>query len=183
MYGELIPLGGGDPIPLIKPKLLIGRRESCDIVLRFGNISAHHCEMSLEGGYWFVSDLNSRNGTKVNGLRVTAKRRIDPGDRLAIAKRNYELRYSPADLGAEGPPPDEAALEDVLGQSLMKGAGLERREQQEKAGRIGVRRPKPPQPQPASTMPSEEPEPGEEDQTIEDEMDDDIDDDVESEGE
>ena len=36
MYGELIPLGGGDPIPLLKKQLLIGRRESCDIVLRFG---------------------------------------------------------------------------------------------------------------------------------------------------
>ena len=135
--------------------------------------------MSLEQGYWFVTDLSSRNGTKVNGLRVTAKRRIDPGDRLAIAKRNYELQYSPTDLGAEGPPPDEAALEDVLGQSLMKSAGLERREQQEKAGRIGVRRPKPTQPQPASTRPSEEPEPVDADDAIEDE----IDDDVESEGE
>ena len=120
MYGELIPFGGGDPIPLVKPTLLVGRRESCDIVLRFGNVSAHHCEMVLEKGYWFIRDLNSRNGTKVNGLRVTAKKRIDPGDRLAIAKHTYEVRYSPAELGAEGPPPDETALSEILGQSLMK---------------------------------------------------------------
>jgi pSer/pThr/pTyr-binding forkhead associated (FHA) protein len=141
MYGELIPFGGGDPIPLVKPTLLIGRRESCDVVLRFANVSAHHCELTLEQGYWFVRDLNSRNGTKVNGLRVTAKKRVDPGDRLAIAQRNYEFRYSPSELGAEGPPPDEAALGDVLGQSLMKSAGLDRREQQAKEGRIGIQRP------------------------------------------
>ena len=30
MYGELIPVGGGDPIPLLKKSLLIGRRESCE---------------------------------------------------------------------------------------------------------------------------------------------------------
>jgi adenylate cyclase len=141
MLGELVPFGGGDPIPLVKPQLLAGRRESCDIVLRFGNVSAHHCEFTLENGYWFIRDLNSRNGTKVNGLRVTAKKRLDPGDRLAIAKRTYEVRYSPADLGAVGPPPDETALGEILGQSLMKSAGLERREYQERGGRMRDRRP------------------------------------------
>ena len=45
MYGQLLPLGGGDPIPLLKTELLVGRRESCDIVLRFANVSAHHCQL------------------------------------------------------------------------------------------------------------------------------------------
>ena len=49
MLGELVPVGGGDPIPLIKEKLLVGRRESCDIVLRFANVSAHHCQLTFEG--------------------------------------------------------------------------------------------------------------------------------------
>jgi adenylate cyclase len=137
MFGELVPFGGGDPIPLMKSELLVGRRESCDIVLRFSNVSAHHCELMVEQGYWFVKDLNSRNGTKVNGLRVTAKKRIDPGDRLSVAKHHYELRYSPAELGAEGPPPDETALGEILGQSLMKSAGLDRRKQQEQDRRVG----------------------------------------------
>ena len=167
MYGELIPFGGGDSIPLMKPSLLVGRRESCDIVLRFPNVSAHHCELSLEQGYWFVRDLNSRNGTKVNGLRVTAKKRVDPGDRLAIAQRNYEFRYSPTMLGAEGPPPDEAALGDILGQSLMKSAGLERREQQTKEGRIGVRRPA----RPTTTTPSQESSQTAEDHSSRDDVD------------
>jgi adenylate cyclase len=141
MLGELIPHGGGDPIPLMKSQLMVGRRESCDIVLRFSNISAHHCELSLEHGYWFVKDLNSRNGTKVNGLRVTGKKRIDPGDRLSIAKHNYNIEYSPADLGAEGPPPDDTLMSDILGESLMDSAGLNRRSKQERDGRIGVGRP------------------------------------------
>src|SRR5207245_361620 len=50
MYGELVPLGGGDAIPLLKKKLVIGRRENCDIVLRFPNISARHCELTLTQG-------------------------------------------------------------------------------------------------------------------------------------
>ncbi len=87
MYGELVPVGGGDPIPLLKTSLLLGRRESCDIVLRFSNVSAHHCQLTVNGGYWYVRDLNSRNGVKVNGLRVAdTEQRLDPGDVLCGGK-------------------------------------------------------------------------------------------------
>jgi adenylate cyclase len=127
MLGELIPVGGGDPIPLLKKKLLVGRREGCDITLRFANVSAHHCQLSLEQGYWFVKDLKSRNGTKVNGTRV-ARKRVDPGDTVAIAKHRYTMNYSPVDLGAAGPPPpDEEEITEILGRSLLDRAGLSRR--------------------------------------------------------
>lgn len=126
MYGELVPVGGGDAIPLLKKGLLVGRRESCDVVLRFSNVSAHHCQLSVSGGYWYVRDLQSRNGVKVNGMRVTDKR-VDPGDILSIARHKYELRYSPIDLGAVGPPPAEVLEADIFSKSLLARAGLEQR--------------------------------------------------------
>jgi len=125
MYGELIPLGGGDPVPLLKKVLLVGRRESCNIVLRFSNVSAHHCQLSINGGYWYVRDLSSRNGVKINGVRVS-ERRIDPGDILSIAKHKYEVKYSPVDLGAVGPPPPDVSDSDMFDKSLLERAGLER---------------------------------------------------------
>jgi predicted component of type VI protein secretion system len=124
MYGELIPLGGGDPIPLLKKQLLIGRRESCDIVLRFANVSAHHCQMYINGGYWFIRDMKSRNGVKVNGIAVQEKR-IDPGDAVAVAKHKYKLSYSPADLGAVGPPPADDLPNEIMKESLLSRAGLQ----------------------------------------------------------
>jgi pSer/pThr/pTyr-binding forkhead associated (FHA) protein len=123
MYGELIPQGGGDPIPLRKETLKIGRRENCDIVLRFNDVWGTHCELTLNGGYWFVKDLNSRNGIKVNGARVQEKR-LDPGDILRIAKHNYEVKYSPVDNGAFGPPPPDRSEEDIFTKSLLERAGL-----------------------------------------------------------
>lgn len=123
MYGELIPAGGGDPIPLLKKNLLVGRRESCDIVLRFPNVSAHHCQFYLNGGYWYVKDLKSRNGVKVNNVRVTEKV-IEPGDIVTVAKHRYELQYSPADLGAVGPPPNDDLTSNVFSRSLLERAGL-----------------------------------------------------------
>jgi FHA domain len=124
MYGELVPSGGGDPIPMLKKSLLIGRRESCDIVLRFSNVSAHHCQLTLNGGYWFVKDLKSRNGVKVNGMRVEEEKRLDPGDSLAVARHTYEIQYSPVDLGAVGPPPAEDLPADFMKKSLLERAGL-----------------------------------------------------------
>jgi adenylate cyclase len=131
MYGELIPLGGGDPIPLpdphFKKQLLIGRRESCDIVLRFANVSAHHCELWLDSGYWHVRDLQSRNGIKVNDVRVPEKR-LDPGDTLAIAKHRYRVEYDPAELGAVGPPPPDNLSQEIMKKPLLERAGLNHRE-------------------------------------------------------
>jgi pSer/pThr/pTyr-binding forkhead associated (FHA) protein len=126
MYGELIPVGGGDPIPLLKKSLLIGRRESCDIVLRFSNVSAHHCQLNINSGYWHIRDLQSRNGVKVNGVRVTDKR-IDPNDIISIAKHKYEVRYSPSELGAVGPPPPDVPDADFFSKSLLERAGLDKR--------------------------------------------------------
>ncbi len=122
MLGELNPCGGGDPIPLLKSKLLLGRRGSCDISLRFPNVSSHHCELELVNGYWFVRDLGSRNGIKVNGTRCESKW-LMPGDVLSVAKHRYELAYAPQ---GEAPPSENE--EDPFAQGLLEKAGLTRRQ-------------------------------------------------------
>jgi len=135
MYGSLIPLGGGDTINLPDPKqkkqLLIGRRESCDICLRFANVSAHHCQLINEGGYWYVRDLNSRNGVKINDVRIEKsdqQRRIDPGDILAVAKHKFRVDYDPAELGAIGQPPADNLSQEIMHESLLSRAGLNHRD-------------------------------------------------------
>jgi adenylate cyclase len=129
MYGELVPIGGGDSIPLLKPQLLIGRRESCDIVLRFANVSAHHCQLLIENGYLYVRDMHSSNGIKINDLRLEKgqQRRLSPGDILAVAKHRYRVDYDPAELGAVGPPPAEDVSEEIMSESLLSRAGLDHR--------------------------------------------------------
>ena len=124
MLGELVPCGGGDPIPLLKPRLLVGRRTSCDISLRFPNVSSHHCEVELSNGYWRVRDLGSRNGIKVNGIRCDTKW-LMPGDVLSVARHRYEVIYEPQ---TDGPPPED---DDPMAIGLMEKAGLVSREPDE----------------------------------------------------
>lgn len=94
MYGELEPLGDGDPIYLTKKKLLVGRKGHCDIVLPEKQVSSEHCELYLEDDYWNVRDLKSTNGTRVNGVKVTGEERLVPGDIIAFAKYSYEIKYT-----------------------------------------------------------------------------------------
>ncbi|HSQ57491.1 MAG TPA: FHA domain-containing protein [Gemmata sp.] len=120
--GELVPIGGGDAIPLFDEVMTIGRRESCDIRLNFQNISGTHCELALKNGVWHLRDLGSTNGVKVNGER-TLRRLLKPGDEISVANHKYTIHYQP-------PPGTTFEFseeeEDVFRQSLLEKAGLER---------------------------------------------------------
>jgi adenylate cyclase len=62
----------------------------------------------------------------VNNVKVD-EHVVEPGDMIALANHKYELRYSPTDLGATGPPPAEDIFdspEDIFGHSLFERAGL-----------------------------------------------------------
>jgi adenylate cyclase len=126
MYGYLTPVAGGDPYPLDKTELVVGRHKSCDIILNFPNVSSKHCKFVLSDGYWYILDLQSTNGVKVNGNKVTDLR-TDPGVTIAISTHHFKIQYDPKKNGASGLPPNNVLHgDDVLSQSLMQRAGLEK---------------------------------------------------------
>ncbi|QEL19785.1 FHA domain-containing protein [Limnoglobus roseus] len=121
--GELVPIGGGDAVPLIREVMTVGRRKSNDICLDFSNVSGQHCEFTFKNGVWYVRDLRSQNGTKVNGERVT-QRVLRPGDLLSISKHEFRIEYHLTPEAAEFIENSSEAVEDIFSQSLMEKAGL-----------------------------------------------------------
>jgi adenylate cyclase len=101
----------------------MGRRESCDICLKFPNISGLHCELSFKDGYWCIRDLGSTNGIKVNGTRVL-NRPLRPGDEVAIANRRYTIQYNLVAGSFEILEAELSEQEDMKAQSLLEKAGL-----------------------------------------------------------
>ena len=122
VYGELRPVGGGDTIPLMKSTLIIGRRESCDIVLKFPNVSSVHCKLSIVDGKWMVKDLKSSNGTKINNEQIEEDL-INPGDILSVGKHKYEMHYNTLMIGES----NYDLHKDIFSKSLLESAGLEGR--------------------------------------------------------
>ena len=139
MLGQLVPVGGGDPIPLLKTPLLIGRRSRCDIVLDFPNISSQHCELAFINGFWQIRDLGSSNGIKVNGERLDTKF-LQPGDLVSIAKHKFTINFAP---GAAAPPEEEV---DPFAMTLLEKAGLERRRDEARSHRKSAPARTPPKP-------------------------------------
>ncbi len=90
--GELIPQGGGDSVPLVRSPLILGRRASCDVCLPFASVSGKHCNLTFKDGFWILHDLDSTNGTKVNGFMVNMKV-IRTGDTIKIGQRSFTLQY------------------------------------------------------------------------------------------
>src|SRR6202008_395686 len=109
--------------------LIIGRQGSCDIPLKFPNVSHRHCQLTYRDGYWHIRDLGSTNGIKVNGTRVQ-ERYLHPGDTITIAKRNYTIEYQLM-AGRQTLQEILEEEEDVMGQPLLEKAGLARPPQQQ----------------------------------------------------
>lgn len=91
-------------IRLDKPSFTLGRKPDNDIVLDNAAVSGHHCRMYESGGTWYVEDLNSTNGTFVNGKK-TLKAGLKNGDTVNLVK--FSLVYA-----------DEAAAQPAAEQPL-----------------------------------------------------------------
>ncbi len=107
VLGKLIPSDGAVPIELNKTRMTAGRDPSCDIVIRSSSISQHHCLLYIFQGWWYVRDMKSKNGIRVNHVPY-AEHLLRPGSILSVGKYDYKVEYEPYLLGADGidPPAD-----------------------------------------------------------------------------
>ena len=65
-------------------RITLGRAPANRVVLHDERASREHAEVRFEGGGWILRDLESRNGTAVNGEPVLGDRRLSPGDVIQI---------------------------------------------------------------------------------------------------
>jgi FHA domain-containing protein len=127
--GIMKPLGGGDPIPLTKDVIVVGRRPSCELRLPFENISGKHCQLRYDKGIWHVRDLSSTNGTTINGQKIATEHAVMPDDELGIAGHLYMIDYepvAPTQVMVANQVLEEELVEGRRRHSLMELAGLER---------------------------------------------------------
>lgn len=75
-------------------RAFIGRSSDCDLSISDDEeISKRHCEMTNEGSYIMISDLNSTNGTFVNGVPVKTGHRLKSGDLILLGRTELRITF------------------------------------------------------------------------------------------
>jgi pSer/pThr/pTyr-binding forkhead associated (FHA) protein len=141
----LLPRAGGRAeVAAVRSVLTLGRELDCDVVLTGERVSRHHARVWTDGERFGIEDLGSRNGTYVNGRRLTAASELHDGDRLTFADVDVQFRLladaavpvlprqPPADAGGTSrgptqplPPPDQDAP-PAAGGASDSGVGVKR---------------------------------------------------------
>jgi serine/threonine protein kinase len=87
----------GHEYPLAKDLTVMGRQSACDIQILDNMSSRTHCQVRRDGKLYSVVDLSSRNGTHLNGKKVT-ERQLTFGDRIRVGEVEYLFVKEPGDV-------------------------------------------------------------------------------------
>ena len=79
-------------VPLTHWENLMGRARGCDIILNLGGVSRSHGTLIRDSeGVWEYTDLNSKNGSYINGRKVTEPAVLRAGDTLTVGGGDFQL--------------------------------------------------------------------------------------------
>lgn len=91
----LLPAGeGAEPIRVETPVVRIGQGPRNEVVLDDDTVSTAHARLEYDAGAWRLVDLGSRNGTFVDGVRLTADVPTPLNEGAALAFGLVELHFS-----------------------------------------------------------------------------------------
>ena len=90
MPSIIIKQDGKEKSVVFDHDLRIGRSKDNDLTLDSLSVSRNHARIRFEEGHFYLTDLESANGTKVNGVKIT-KTEIMHGDLIIIGKNHLEF--------------------------------------------------------------------------------------------
>jgi transcriptional regulator with GAF, ATPase, and Fis domain/pSer/pThr/pTyr-binding forkhead associated (FHA) protein len=106
--------GFGDVFPLVVGQTYtLGRAATNRIVLKDDLCSREHAEISYRGGRWRLRDLNSLNGTRVNGVRLDDEWELAPQDDVYLGRTHLLFVEDMAQLPDLPPQKEQASSEGV----------------------------------------------------------------------
>src|SRR6478735_5410793 len=81
----------GKEVKLPAPKCLIGRNDDCHLKPQSEAVSRRHCVIITTDSEVMIRDLNSRNGTHVNGEKITGDTVLLNGDVVKVGPLEFEM--------------------------------------------------------------------------------------------
>ncbi|HYK01159.1 MAG TPA: adenylate/guanylate cyclase domain-containing protein [Thermoanaerobaculia bacterium] len=135
----------------IKSELSIGRTEGNDLVLNHPSVSRKHARVEVRNSAWWIVDLKSTNGVKVNGNLITESQ-IGSGDKILIGSVQLDIKSMPSvDFSGESmfDNPSGTVIRRIS--DFNSEFGLDLGEIQEAAGLRAPSEPGGPKPEPSVT--------------------------------
>lgn len=77
----------------ISGSMIVGRANICDVVIDNQMVSRQHFALEFDGVDIYIQDLETRNGTFVNGSRITQKTKLNLGDKIKIGSLGLVIRW------------------------------------------------------------------------------------------
>jgi hypothetical protein len=93
MPAAALVLGDGTRIAIGEDPISIGRSPECDVKLTDSTVSRRHAEIVRDGDAWFLRDVGSSNGTKVNGTAI-ADHMLEDGDEIKVGAVTLRFEMS-----------------------------------------------------------------------------------------
>ncbi len=97
-------------VPLVRDEVTIGRKEGNTIRLTERNVSRKHAKLRRANGVFFVSDLKSYNGVRVNGRRIDGEVELKSGDQVVIGDYQLSLQFEGAAVEVDTGPTTTAPM-------------------------------------------------------------------------
>jgi DNA-binding winged helix-turn-helix (wHTH) protein len=79
-------------LPLTDGVHLAGRDDACALAIDASTVSRHHARITVVSGAATIEDLESTNGTHVNGTRISGPTQLSLGDELSLGSERLQLR-------------------------------------------------------------------------------------------
>ncbi len=115
----------GTAYELVGDLITIGRAPDNIIVIRDPSVSSHHTQLYLVGETYRLKDLDSTNGTRVNGIPTTETAlRFDDRIRFEIEANPAELSAVPADFANASPFPRQKDQKDPTRTAMFVGSAI-----------------------------------------------------------
>ena len=88
-------MGVGEVILIDHFPFTMGRSKSNDYTLKIDKVSRHHACLTEKGGMYYITDTNSTNGIRVNGIRIDrdVEYRISIGDTIKMSDNVYSVGF------------------------------------------------------------------------------------------
>jgi hypothetical protein len=95
---------GLQAVPMHSDRIAIGKSSTNDLALAEDTgVSRLHAVLERFGAGWSIRDLGSRNGTFVNGERISREHALRPGDEIRIGRTRFVFKAEPSDRHESAP--------------------------------------------------------------------------------